>query len=165
MSRPRKTISNKIGENNTQEKSKKVLYFDDEPFIADSLSRVLELFGNEVTLVSNIDDLCTKLKKCEFDILILDVMAPIPETSNDFFNFSQDDIDEMMEGMNTGVVLAKKIWAMPQYKDMPILFFSAKKSPFPEDPEYFNNRKCAYLRKPELAIVISEQIQSLLNKK
>ena len=160
MGRQRKTTENKRDENivaqEVQGRLRRILYFDDEPFIAESLSRVLELFGNDVTLVSNIGDLCTQLNKYEFDILILDVMAPIPETSNEIFNFNQDDIDEMMDGMNTGVVLAKKIWLLPKYKDIPILFLSARKSPFHDDPEYFNNHKCNYIRKPELGKTIND---------
>ena len=150
-----------MAKNNKQEK-KKVLYFDDEPFITRALARSLELFGWDVTLVSEIDDLIKELKTWQFDILILDLMAPIPNQKNKYINFTPNEIDEMKQaqGTNVGVIVAKKIWNELE-KRIPILFLSARRNPIPEDPE-LNELKCDYLRKPQLAKEVHDKLNSLL---
>ena len=70
-------------------------------------------------------------------------MAPIPDINNKYF--SPQEIDEMIEyqGINVGVILAKRIWKNYN-KDIPILFFSAKSSPIVEYPE-LKKYKCDFL--------------------
>ena len=92
----------------------------------------------------------------------MDNMAPIPNKDNNYINFSSTEIDEMDMGLNAGVVLAKKIWR-EFYKDIPILFLSAKKNPIPEDSE-LNNYNCDYLRKAQLAKDVDDKLRKMLNK-
>lgn len=140
---------------------KKVLFFDDEPFISDILAQSLRLFDWNVTLVTEIDKLFIELNISKFDVIILDIMAPIPESDSKYFKFTKQEINEMDDGMNTGVVVAKKIWEMPTYKDTPILFLSAKKDPRPDNPE-LQTDKCGYLRKPVLTSTVSEKLNELI---
>lgn len=146
----------------TSEKKKRVLYFDDEPFISSSLARSLVTFNWDVTLISEIDDLFKELKSCRFDILIMDIMASIPNKENKYINFTPQEIDEMDMGLNAGIVFAKRIW-----KDIneaiPILFLSAKHNPIPEDSE-LRNHNCDYLGKPQLARTIDKKLCDMLNK-
>lgn len=141
----------------------KVLYFDNERFIPYSLAENLELFGWNVTLVSESDELFEQLRNHLFDILILDIMAPIPELKNEYVIFSKSDLEEMDGGIHTGIVLAKKIWEMDSYKNTPILFFSSMH--FPDSIHQFMNegKKCDYLCKPELSRIINERLDLLLN--
>lgn len=141
---------------------KKVLYFDDEPHISRALAQSLELFDWDVTFVSDVESLFHVLTNHQYDIFIIDIMAPIPEKKMSI-SFTQKDIDEMDEGRNTGVVIAKKIWLLEKYANVPILFISAKQNPIPDDP-YLLNKNCAFLRKPELAKTVSLTLEKLLNK-
>lgn len=140
----------------------RVLFFDDEPFITRPLVQTLELLEWDVTLVTEIDDLFKELKNPQFDIIITDIMVPIPNKENKYINFSQQEIDEMNMGLNTGVVLSKKIWKEFN-ESIPILFLSARRNPIPEYPE-LNNHKCDYLRKPQLAKDVDERLRIMLNK-
>ncbi len=141
---------------------KKVLYFDDEPFISGALAKSLILFGWEVIQVSEIDDLFKELKTHQFNILLLDLMAPIPDKENKYINFSPKEIDEMNLGINSGVVIAKRIWKDID-ENLPILFLSARRNPIPEDLEQ-NNHKCDYLRKPQRAHEVDEKLKELLKR-
>lgn len=144
----------------TEKKKKKVLYFDDEPFITSALARSLVFFDWDVTLISEIDGLFKELKSHRFDILMLDLMAPIPKKENKYINFTPKEIDEMDKGLNVGVVLAKKIWKDLK-KDIPILFLSARRNPIPEDSD-LNNHNCDYLSKPQLAKNVDEKLRDML---
>lgn len=153
-------------DNNKKAKKWRVLYFDDEPFINFPLAESLKLLNWDVTFVDSIDELFNKLNNHQFDILILDIMVPLPSSIEDYnhIQFSQSEIIEMREGMHTGVVLAKKIWSIENYLDIPILFLSAKRNPIPYDA-FLQEKKCDYLRKPELAKEVSEALIRLLNYK
>ena len=146
----------------TEKKKKMVLFFDDEPFITSAVARSLKLFDCDVTIVTQIDDLFRELKTRQFDILIMDIMAPIPNKENKYINFTSKEIDDMKMGLNTGVVLAKKIWR-DLIKNIPILFLSARRNPIPEDSE-LRNHNCDYLGKPQLARTIDEKLRDMLNK-
>lgn len=139
---------------------KKVLCFDDESFISSALVSGLKLQGWDVTPVSKIDDLFQKLSYNHYDVLIMDIMAPVPESSN---IFTQKEINEMSNGMNTGIVLAKKIWQMEEYKDVPFLFLSSRTYPRSLNHDLMANKKYCYLRKPETANVINKKLMELLN--
>ncbi len=140
----------------------RVLHFDDDPFQASALRNSLELFGWDVTLVSEIDELFKELNNNHYDALIMDIMAPTPSANNRYVTFTRKEIENMNNGMNTGVVLTKKILTMPKYKGIPILFLSARKAPFLENPE-LNNCNCDYLRKPQLARSVDIKLKELLN--
>lgn len=141
---------------------KKVLHFDDEPFITMALDQNLELYGWDVILVSGVDDFFRELKNNQYDAIIMDIMAPIPPLENEHVKFTQKEIDEMNGGMNTGVVLAKKVLSKAEYANTPILFLSARRNPLLENHE-LNNYKCHYIRKPALALDVSNALQDLLN--
>jgi DNA-binding response OmpR family regulator len=144
-----------------KEEKKKVLYFDDEPFITQALAQSLELFGWDVILVSEIDVLFRELKTHQFNVLILDIMAAVPNSENRYVSFTPEEIDKMDNGLNVGIVLAKKIWYELKM-NIPILFLSAKRNPIPEEPE-LDEIKCAYLRKPQLAKEVEKRLNELLS--
>lgn len=139
----------------------RVLYFDDEPYITRALAQNLESFEWNVTLVSEIDELFKKLKTRQFDTIIMDIMAPIPNKENKYINFSQLEIDEMDMGRNAGIILAKKIWKEFN-KNIPILFLSARRNPIPDEPE-LQKHNCDHLRKPQLAHDVDEKLLNMLN--
>ncbi len=142
----------------------KVLYFDDEPFICQSLALNLNLFGWDVTLVYDINDLFYNLKTNQYNILLIDAMAPVPETHNENIIFSDTEIEEMGQGMNTGIVLAKKIWTIEdgKFNSLPILFLSARQRPEIINQFLLSKKKCDWLRKPQLAKTIDEKLKELL---
>ena len=144
--------------NKESKKLKRVLYFDDEPFVAKSLTVNLELFGWDVKLVSEIEDLFKELETNKYDILMLDIMLPVPEATE---RFTEKEISQMEDGVNTGVVIVKKIWGFDEYKQLPIMFLSAKKDPRSDDSKLLNNR-CDYLRKPELAKTVNAKLEELI---
>lgn len=148
-----------------KDQKEKLLFFDDELFITKALAKSLELFDWEVKLVSEIDDLFRELRTRQFDILILDQMAPIPNQENRYINFTLKEIDEMKQaqGTNVGVIIAKKIWNELKM-NIPILFLSAKKSPIPDDSDLNDIIKCDYLRKPQFAKAVDEKLRELLDK-
>lgn len=140
----------------------RVLYFDDEPIISNAVVNSLGLLGWDVTFVSEIDELFKELNNNHYDALIMDIMAPTPSANNRYVTFTRKEIEDMNNGMNTGVVLTKKIITMPKYKGIPILFLSARKNPLPENPE-LNNCNCDYLRKPQLSRTVDIKLKELLN--
>lgn len=151
--------------NNTK---KKILFFDNEPFTVNSLTLHLKLFGWEVKLVPDIDELFHELYQNPSDIVILDIKAPEPKLKGKYVSFKPTEIDEMDDGMMTGVVLAKKIWEIDhnKFKDTPILFHSAKRNPIPEDEVLSNQnkrKKCDYIRKPQRIKSIHQKLQDMLN--
>lgn len=145
--------------------NKKVLHFDDEPFLSRAVGESLNLLDEwDVTLVAEIDELFRELQNNQYDAVIMDIMAPIPPLENEHVKFTQKEIEEMDGGINTGVVLAKKIMYTTQYKDIPILFLTARSlSYIIDDPDFANNNKCGFIRKPALASDICNALQDLLN--
>lgn len=141
-----------------------VLYFDDESSISSALAQNLELFNWNVTLVSKTDFLFEKLNNDFYDILILDIMAPVPKQKNKYVVFEKKEMVEMEDGMNTGIVIAKKIWEMEKYKDIPILFLSARQRPDSINTFIKKGKKCDCLRKPERSETINEIIEKLINE-
>ena len=151
----------------TKEETKsriKLLFFDDDPITVKSLTLNLNKMGWSVKYVIDIDTLFYELSLNHYDILILDLVAPIPVIEEcKYVNFEESDIDEMGDdGTLTGVVLAKKIWAIDEYKEIPVLFHSARCSPIPGDNE-LQNGKCSFIRKPEFAIGIDKKLREMLN--
>lgn len=143
-------------------KKNRVLYFDDDAFAADILAGELELYYCwEITVVSKIDDLFQELRdeNNTYNVLIMEIMAPTACCEEKLF--TKNDIRSMEKGMNTGVVLAKKIWATEMsYTNVPVLFYSAKIMEILPN----NGRNCYYLQKPTLTKVISDQLHQLLNQ-
>ncbi len=144
---------------------KKVLFFDDEPFISGALAQTLQFYEWDVKLVSEINELFKIIKETKehYDIVILDIMAPIPDKNNSYIDFKKNEIEDMNKGMSTGIVLAKRIWSISQYEQIPILFLSAKSNPIQSDKE-LEAKNCDYLRKPALASDVSEKLEEMLDK-
>lgn len=149
-------MSNKT--NNEIKRQKKVLYLEDEPFVVKKLVLSLELLGWNVTLVTEIEDLFNALETNRYDIIMLDIMIPVPKKMN---RFTEQEINQMDNGMSTGIVLAKKIFSMEEYQQLPILFHSAKKNPLGDNPNLPTD-KCGYLRKPELATLVADKLDELI---
>jgi CheY-like chemotaxis protein len=142
-------------------KSKTVLFYDDERFISKLLAKNLRVIGWHVDFVNKIDELFMELSLHQYDILIIDIMAPVPAANNKNVSFTINEIKEMDGGMNTGVVIAKKIWDKIR-EDQPILFLSAKRQTETIKTIRIKRKKCGYLRKPELARNIDRELHELL---
>ncbi|MCL2682224.1 MAG: hypothetical protein FWE63_01905 [Bacteroidales bacterium] len=138
---------------------KRILYFDDED-IAETMQKNLELFDFDVILVSTITDFFEKIDSNNvYDLLLMDIMAPVPSSDDEKNKFSRNELSNMeeAEGRNVGEVLAYKITNMPKYSNTPVLFYSAR--------AYVNTeryKKARHIRKPELAETIVEEIKNLL---
>jgi CheY-like chemotaxis protein len=139
-------------------KNKRILFFDDEKFTSESLIKnLVDNYGYNIHYVSKLTLLFDELHTKHYDLIILDIMAPIPDNMQEKALFSEAEIMKMCEGSNTGVVVAEKIWSLEEYLDIPILFITAKRV-----RPNFTKPKTAIIRKPELAATISEEIQKLL---
>lgn len=144
---------------------KKVLIFDDEPFIMDYLIKSLrEIYGwngdKEIDFVSTVGELLNKTNSSDetYSLFVLDVMVPMP--SGDFKKqFTQQELDEMLGGMSTGLVIVKKIRQLERYTKTPVLYLSARDIPNILDSE---KEFTAYIRKPVSAEEISKKMNELL---
>ncbi|MDR2815528.1 MAG: hypothetical protein LBB62_02335 [Proteiniphilum sp.] len=159
----------------------KILFFDDEKRIAETLQKNLELFNYEVKLVSTITDFVAEINNATvtYDLLLMDIMAPMPsEMEKNWFNpeelnhmekglktgqvlvdkiryFNAHDLKSMNRGSNVGEVLTEKVRGIAKYVNVPVLFYSAKSS-----VKEFPNAKL--ITKPALARDIVDAIESLL---
>lgn len=148
-----------MAKNNIKEK-KKILYFDDEPFL--SICLVDSLKDDwDVTFVDRVDELFKELNRHKFDILILDIMAPIPEMEYPYVSFTNREIDEMDEGINTGVVLAEKIWTEIDGNYI-ILFLTARR--VDTISQLSRNHKYDYIRKPILISDLNIKLESMIKR-
>ncbi|MCQ2337724.1 MAG: hypothetical protein MJ001_02195 [Paludibacteraceae bacterium] len=141
----------------------KILFFDDEPFIAKILIDNLERnFGwnksidREITFVSSSKELFDEVKsETTYDLFVMDIMAPIYQIEQ-APDFSKKEIEAMQDGENAGVVFAEKIRQMGKYKNVPILFLSARRQPTKM------LEKTAYIEKPAFAREVSEKMEELI---
>lgn len=144
---------------------KKILFFDDEPFITEYLIKSLqEIHGwkgdKEISLVSTVDGLLDKMNSDDetYCLFVLDLMAPMPE-GEVRESFNQDELNRMDEGRLTGYVMARKIRKIEKYKKVPILYLSARTSPPISEME---KEYTKYLRKPFLSEDISQKMNELM---
>lgn len=144
---------------------KKVLFFDDEPFIIGYLiNNLRENYGwrgdKEIAFVSTVDALLDKMKSNDetYSLFVLDVMAPKP-SGELMKQFSQQELDEMDDGMSLGLVMAKKIRQIERYTKVPVLYLSARGVPPIPDLE---KEYTTFIRKPVSAEGISEEMNNLL---
>ena len=137
----------------------RILYFDDEALPSKSMVRnLVNNYSFDIDYVSNVREFIEKLEKESYSLLVIDVMAPIPDDVEGL-GFEKDEISEMEEdeGMNTGVTLATRVWRMEKYNNIPVLFLTAKnKFQLPQ------NGNCSLLRKPQLAKNVAQEINDLL---
>ena len=138
--------------------NERILFFDDEEMIAKTMQNNLKLFGFDITLISSIGGFLEEIKSnTDYDLVIMDVMAPMP--SDDIKkSFTAIEISNMANGIKVGEVLMSKIRKVDKYANIPILIYSAR----PESKAFKNSK---YIRKPDLARNINDEIENLLNKK
>jgi CheY-like chemotaxis protein len=146
---------------------KKILFFDDEPFIIGFTVKCLqEIYGwngdKEIDFVSTVDELLDKInnKNKIYCLFVLDVMVPMPSGELKK-QFSQQELDEMDDGMGIGLVMAKKIRQIERYTKIPVLFLSGRDIPNILDSE---KDYTAYIKKPASAEEISKKMDELLAK-
>lgn len=143
---------------------KKILFFDDEPFVSDYLVKNLQenyewVGDKEITFVSTVGDLLNEIKNenVTYDLFVLDVMVPmLSENLKD--SFSNEELIKMNYGMSTGIVISKTIRKMEKYKDVPILFLSSRS--IPTITEF--SETTASLRKPISPEEISNKMKEML---
>lgn len=144
---------------------KRILFFDDELFITKMLIENLQKnydwcvdkYG-EITFVSTPKELFDKVNNVnlKYDLFVLDIMVPVDQIEK-LNLFSKEEIERCQDGENTGVVCAEKLRNMSKYKDVPILYLSARIQPSLMAP-YTD-----YLEKPIFASELSEKIKEMLN--
>lgn len=148
---------------------KKILFFDDDTFIISNylvtnLRENYEWTGDkEITFVSSVDNLLKEIndRNVTYNLFVLDVMAPLPQNLKE--NFTEQEMHSLgVDGMNTGLVMAKKIRNMKKYKKVPILYLTARNIPnLPETDKQIT----AILRKPVPTDDISNKMKELLKIK
>jgi len=98
---------------------KKILLVDeDEKTLSPFVKDLIETYQFEITWLKKADDVVETLKGTKFDIVILDVMMPIPE------KWTPDEHRRAEHGFSTGTVLFQKI--RQGFPDLPVLFYTAK---------------------------------------
>lgn len=126
-----------------------ILIIDDDVkfarYLADDLHNT---HGHNVTWLKAADNVLMNLRQLQFDVIILDIMIPIPPA------WSRQDKDEADSGLSTGLVLFKKI--REENSEIPILIYTAKEITPPRD----NFLKM--IRKPTLNDEIHETLLSML---
>jgi len=129
---------------------KKILIVDDDITTIRPLAEDLEFtFGFKVVHLESAKYVIDTLIGSRFDLLILDIMMPIPD------NWSFDDTRRSVNGLSTGEVLYEKI--RKEFSELPILIYSAKPIVFKID------NKTIILRKPELHSEIVNRINKLIS--
>lgn len=99
-----------------------VLWLDDEKFITSVSQHILEEeFDHHVCMVNNVPDFidylfdkdpfAENLINDTYDVIIMDIMMLVDNFDNKHIKFSNRDYRLMDDGMNTGIVLAKKLWS------------------------------------------------------
>lgn len=141
----------------------RILFFDDEPITTQFLiSHLREYYHwkpdgyGDITFVSTFEDLFKQVETVNYNLVVLDIMVPI-NTIKKTGTFSPEEIVEMLGGDNTGVVIAKKIRSLANYKDVPVLFLSARVKP----KQMLGNSD--YLEKPVLAQTVSDKMKEMMN--
>jgi CheY-like chemotaxis protein len=127
----------------------KILIVDDDPDITKAMKAALVSVGYSVMCAGDTTDGMDILKIQKPDMIILDVM---------------------MRTVDEGFEMAKKIKKDVQYKDIPILMFTAIKQitgfnfkAIAGDPEWLPVDE--FLEKPAQIDMLLEKVKSLLNKK
>ena len=144
--------------------SRHILFFDDEPSTTKMLIENLQKnYGwdkdgyGEITFVSTPKELFDEANSLiKYDLFLLDIMVPIEEIER-MNLFSKEEVDQMQQGDNTGVVLADKLRSIPKYNDVPFLFLSARI----QSSKTMQNT--SYLEKPPFASDVSDEMKKLLN--
>ena len=144
---------------------RKILFFDDDSFITQWLIKNLKVnygwdknHSTEITQIADLGKLLTEITDSDkqYDLFVLDIMSPEP--SDDLKkSFTDEELLRMNGGMSTGIVMKDKIRQQERYKNVPILYLSARLVP----AQYLDNITI-HIRKPESAEVISQTMSELL---
>lgn len=138
---------------------RKILFFDDEKDIAEPMQKNLEVFDYDVTLVCTINEFyeCIDDISVSYDLLLMDVMSPLPTEEIEISKFTQRELANMNNGLHVGEIIVEKLRSntKSKYVDVPILFYSIR-----ENVRVFEKSK--HIRKPVLVKDLIEEIDNLL---
>ncbi len=144
---------------------KKILFFDDETFVSRYLVRNMQdnygWNGDKIiTYVSSVDDLLDEIynEKVTYNLFILDIMTSI-DSDETKKRFSRDELELLRSGMNTGLIIAKRVREIGRYNSVPILFLSARTIPRIPDEE---RKITAHIRKPVSPEEITSKMKELM---
>lgn len=113
--------------------SKKILFFDDEPFYVNLLIDNLKLNHGwtadnkgEINFISNPSEMVDEIKSSNlYDLFVMDIMIPSYGIEKKGI-FIKKEIQRIERDNNMGILIAEKIRAVEKYKKTPIIFLSAK---------------------------------------
>jgi len=144
----------------------KILFFDDDKYLGDIFQKSLkDIYKYDVAFFSEIPKFFDAIKSnVQYDLFLLDIMVPLIDGSGrsilDQNFFSEDDISEIKQGLNTGEILFKKIRNIEKYKQTPVLFYSAKKSLDTIEKDDYTD----FIQKPVLVRDVDKKIKEMLKK-
>jgi CheY-like chemotaxis protein len=145
-------------------KTTRILYFDDEKWSTELLIKNLQDSYSEyrINYVENVERFLYELSfGTKYDLIVIDIMAAmslILDNEKVKFQFTDNQIELMKDGLSAGEVFYEKIRQTKDYETIPILFYSAKRTTKINDPN------TSFLRKPELVEDIHQKIQLMINK-
>lgn len=149
--------------------SKKILFFDDEPFYVNLLIKNLELNhgwtadkNGEISFISDPAEMINEIESNnQYDLFVLDIMVPSYGIDKKGI-FNKKEIRRIERDNNMGILIAEKIRAIKKYAETPIIFLSAKGDR--EIPDSLGE-SIDYITKPTLAKYLSDKMGKMLNRK
>jgi CheY-like chemotaxis protein len=130
---------------------KKILFIDDDKYgVITYLIEELQLNNYEVSFRNEIDGLLGHISDNHYDLLILDIMLPVPDSWNSEMQLASNS------GIKTGVVLFNLI--RKSFPILPVIIYSAYSHDIKHDNYTYS------IRKPELPSVIIQKLEELLAK-
>lgn len=127
---------------------KKILLIDDDKLLSGSICEDLRYTYNYEVSWCDAGQALPELEYFNHDVIILDIMMPVPN------NWTREEQKDAGGGLNTGIVLFKKI--RKNHPSKPILIFSLK------DCEFELDQFTKHLRKPVLIRDIAATLNHLL---
>ncbi len=146
--------------------SKKILFFDDEPFYVNLLIDNLILNHGwtankkgEIIFISNPAEMIDEINSNnQYDLFVLDIMVPFKGIEK-IGIFGKDELRRINRDNNMGILIAEKIRAIKKYAETPIIFLSAKGRR--EIPSSLG-APIGYLTKPTYASDLSKKMEEML---
>jgi hypothetical protein len=143
-----------------------VLYFDEQESLSKIFIENFNLyFPNKYcfTFKSNLKDFLNEINMgVPYDLIMLDIMAPLDLLKEDVINQftpSQIELMESSDGRSIGEILFYKLRSVEKYKTVPVLFYSAKGS------TEISDKNAYFLRKPQLIEELDQYISNRIFKK
>lgn len=142
--------------------SKKILFIDDEPEFIRPFADALEDEGYEVIRELNVDQAIKRLRKDDFDLIILDLLMP-----SKLEDVTEDEVTPDLR--QTGVRLHREIRNTLE-PNIPIIILSVVRDPeihnqIQELEKRYNNKKLKFLTKPILPSELVVSVCEALAKK